>query len=103
VVLPATENHRFDGGTTDGNGVVTYTCTVCGHTRTEEPQPTEPVVPTPPGVAPTEPETVPGSEPTEPRPTEPGNEKPAVAWAWVPVVLFALAATLIFVRRKKKE
>jgi len=104
AVLPATGNHQFDGGVADGGGAVTYTCTVCGHTRTEEPESTEPAVPTVPAPPATEGPTVGATEPMA-GVTEPAeqDDEPVPVWTVIPMGLLAVAVVLILVRRRKKE
>ena len=130
VVLAATGNHHFGEKVTNGDGSVSVKCTVCGYTKTDRPDPTEPTEPgvTEPAITepiptipedtepkPTEPEVT-KPKPTEGRPTEPvptepkpttpvapSDEQSAGGWWWILVAVIPIGVAVVFTLRKKKE
>ncbi len=87
--------HTWDEGTKDTeDGIITYLCTACGVSRTEElpddPQPTDPVEPTQPDE--TEPsQPGPTQKPDQPqnpgKPSQPGTQEPAsIEWWWFAII-----------------
>lgn len=91
IVIPATGEHSWDEGevtreaTTEAEGEKTFTCTVCGKTRTEPIAKLAPVATAKPAVKPHSPKT--------------GDESHLVVWA--AALLLACGGTAVVIARKK--
>lgn len=96
--------HTWDDGVDNGDGTVTFTCTVCGETRVDGTTiPTEPSQPTEPATEPTQTATNPGGN-TMPSSSQPGTSEPSnnggIGFVIAVIMAVGIGAVLLLVKKK---